>query len=284
MGDGDGGRPPAGEEGGTPLRPEDLVLRTPERPRPPGAADPLGYPRSLDEVVLTPEDVVVRTPEAAPPRRVPARERPRGLDEGGFEFLEPEDLVLRNPERETARRPEGGLRIRARDDTGEPELQPEDLVLRTTEEPRRRFVTAPKKPPPRWLKHLRPLLALVLPLLGLILLMWRLQPVNTFSPPPDSVQVENVQVGEHEGLPVLTGDVSNKSGRTARRLTFVVEYRLEGQDRSSFVVVEDVPDQGTKPFFVPLVFSEPGDVSVIRPGKAPALEGVPRFVPYDSQW
>lgn len=163
-------------------------------------------------------------------------------------------------------------------------LRPEDVVLKN-QQPRRRILTGPpRKPAPPWWKYGRIALAVVTPVVGLGLLAWRMQPADPFHPPPSSVKVEHVRVVEHEGMTVLQGDVTNMSGRAARRITYKVEYRLDGQDRSSFVVVQNVPNEGAITFTVPLVRSQPDGAAVIGPGKAPRLEGEPKFTPYDSQW
>lgn len=163
-------------------------------------------------------------------------------------------------------------------------LSPEDLVLKRPDPPHRRLPKPPKRELPPWVRGLVTVLAGLGLVLGVGITFWRLQPEDPFTPPPDSVQVVGVQAAEREGIPVLQGYVSNKSGRMARKLTFLVEYRAEGQSRSTFLVLQDVPDQAMVEFAVPLVQSHPGDVSVIQPGSASALEGPPRFIPYDSQW
>lgn len=168
----------------------------------------------------------------------------------------------------------------------EPEvpLAPEDLVLKKPDSPRRRLPKPPKKSLPPWVRDVLTALAVAGLILGLLILFWRLQPEDPFNPPPDSVKVVGVQPAQREGIPVLQGYVSNKSGRLARKLTFLVEYRADGQNRSTFLVLQDVPDQALVEFAVPLVQSHPGDVSVIQPGSSSSLEGPPRFIPYDSQW
>ncbi len=162
-------------------------------------------------------------------------------------------------------------------------LRPEDLVLKQPEKARR-IAKPPKKVAPPWLKPLLTGLTGAALMLAIVVLVWRLLPENPFTPPPDSIKVVDVQVAEQDGLPVLQGSVSNASGRLARKVTFVVEYRLGGKDLSSFVVVQDVPDLQARPFSIPLVMQQSTDTAVIQPGKVPSLEGEPRFVPYDAQW
>jgi hypothetical protein len=163
-------------------------------------------------------------------------------------------------------------------------LAPEDLILKRTDPPKRRLPKPPKKKLPPWTRDALTALAIAGMILGMLILFWRLQPEDPFNPPPDSVKVVGVKPAQREGIPVLQGYVSNKSGRLARKLTFLVEYRSDGQNRSTFLTLQDVPDQALVEFAVPLIQSHPGDVSVIQPGSSSSLEGPPRFIPYDSQW